>query len=104
LPPPFLLERLAALPAFFALCLRLDFLPPDFFFPRVPPAFDLRRADEADDFDFFLPPFFVPLGLLRFFDFYAVFFAAALAAFFSGFGAFFAIALTAFFTGAGAVF
>ena len=95
----------------------LDFFPPflprlDFFardedfFPRVLRAFDLRRADEADDFDFFavffLPPFFAPPDLIRFLERDAAFLLAALPARFAGFGAFFATALAFFFTGAAA--
>src|SRR4051812_49255951 len=91
----------------------LDFFPPFLprlgffareadFFPRVPPAFDLPRADDADDFDFgagfFFPPFFAPPLLLDFFEPDAAFLAGAfLAARFAGFAAFFATALTAFF-------
>jgi len=84
---------------------RLDFFArdEDLFFPRVPLAFDLRRADEADDFDFlgafFLPPFFAA-PLLRFLEPDPAFFAAAFAVRFAGLGAFFATALAPFFTGA----
>ncbi|HEX8899067.1 MAG TPA: hypothetical protein VF751_10240 [Chthoniobacterales bacterium] len=77
---------------------RDDFLALDFF-PRVL-RLDFPRADEAEDFDFFLPLFFALRVLPRFFELVAAFLREVLAARFAGFGAFLATALAAFFTGA----
>jgi hypothetical protein len=69
--------------------------------PRVELAFDLPRADEADDLAFFPLFFFPPFAPPVFRGFFGVaFLLALLAARLTALGAFFATALTAFFTGA----
>jgi hypothetical protein len=82
---------------------RLDFFALDFL-PRMPPDFDLPRADEAGRADF-LPPFlaarFVPPDLPRVFELEAAFFRpfdAAFAAVLADLLALVATRLTAFFT------